>query len=84
MLDGDELRRTLCADLGFSRRDRDANVHRTGFVAQLLARNGIVVLVPVIAPYAQARAAVAQHHEDCGTPYLEVDERAALYRSLLD
>jgi len=72
VLDGDELRRTLCAELGFSPTDRDTNVRRIGFVAQLLARNGIVVLVPVIAPYARSRAAVARHHADRGTGYLEV------------
>src|SRR6476660_4754898 len=66
ILDGDELRHTLCSELGFSRADRDTNVRRIGFVAQLLARNGIVVLVPVIAPYARSRAAVARHHEEHG------------------
>ncbi|NUT50848.1 MAG: adenylyl-sulfate kinase [Saccharothrix sp.] len=72
VLDGDDLRATLCADLGFSRADRDANVRRTGFVAQLLARHGVVVLVAVIAPYRESRAAVRAHHERCGTRYLEV------------
>jgi adenylylsulfate kinase len=71
VLDGDELRTSLCADLGFSRADRDMNVRRIGFVAELLARNGIVVLAPVIAPYADSRAAVRAHHERSGTAYRE-------------
>jgi adenylylsulfate kinase len=72
VLDGDELRAQLTADLGFSRRDRAANVSRIGYVARLLARHGVVVLVPVIAPYADDRDLIrAGHHAD-GTAYLEV------------
>lgn len=71
VLDGDEVRTGLCADLGFSRADRDANVLRIGYVAELLARHGVVVLVPVIAPYAAARTAVREHHARHGTPFLE-------------
>lgn len=72
VLDGDEIRTFLSAGLGFSRADRDTNVQRTGLVAELLARNGVLVLVPVIAPYADSRAAVRARHEATGTPYLEV------------
>ena len=71
VLDGDELRRGLCADLGFSRADRETNVRRIGIAAELLARNGIIVLVPVIAPYADGRAAVRAHHEGRGTRFRE-------------
>lgn len=72
VLDGDELRTHLTADLGFSRDDRDTNVRRVGFVARLLARNGVVVLVPVIAPYASARAQVRAQHDAEATAYVEV------------
>ena len=72
LLDGDELRTHLTADLGFSRSDRDTNVQRVGFVARLLARNGIIVLVPVIAPYAAARAKVRSEHDVDGTTFVEV------------
>ncbi len=44
VLDGDELRRGLSAGLGFSRDDRDTHVRRVGFVAELLARHGVVAL----------------------------------------
>ncbi|MBB5121342.1 adenylylsulfate kinase [Streptomyces eurocidicus] len=72
VLDGDEIREFLSAGLGFSRADRDTNVRRIGFVAELLARHGVAVLVPVIAPYADAREAVRKHHQEHGTGYLEV------------
>jgi len=72
VLDGDELRRGLSAGLGFSREDRDIHVRRVGFVAELLARHGIVTLVPVIAPYAATRDEVRALHDARATSYLEV------------
>ncbi|WP_434975380.1 adenylyl-sulfate kinase [Streptomyces mesophilus] len=72
VLDGDEIREFLSAGLGFSREDRDTNVQRIGFVAELLASQGVLVLVPVIAPYAQSRDAVRRRHQKEGTAYLEV------------
>ena len=72
VLDGDEVRRHLSAGLGFDRADRDTHVRRIGFVAELLARNGVVVVVPVIAPYASTRQEVRDLHQAAGTTYLEV------------
>ena len=72
LLDGDEIREFLSAGLGFDRADRHTNVQRIGFVAELLARNGVLALVPVIAPYADSRDAVRKRHESNGTTYLEV------------
>ncbi|GAB3168840.1 adenylyl-sulfate kinase [Streptomyces incanus] len=72
LLDGDEIREFLSAGLGFSREDRHTNVQRIGFVAELLARNGVTALVPVIAPYADSRDAVRERHETNGTSYVEV------------
>ncbi|MEW2529826.1 adenylyl-sulfate kinase [Streptomyces sp. NPDC047071] len=72
VLDGDEIREFLSAGLGFSRADRDTNVQRIGFVAELLARNGVLALVPVIAPFADSREAVRKRHQAGGTAYLEV------------
>jgi adenylylsulfate kinase len=72
LLDGDLVRETLCADLGFSRADRDANVSRIGFVAALLAKHGVAVLAPVISPYAAARDAVRAQHAALGAAFLEV------------
>ncbi|MDG9702378.1 adenylyl-sulfate kinase [Streptomyces sp. DH37] len=72
VLDGDEIREFLSAGLGFSREDRHTNVQRIGFVAELLASNGVKALVPVIAPYADSREAVRKRHQAEGTAYLEV------------
>ncbi|MBT2382362.1 adenylyl-sulfate kinase [Streptomyces sp. ISL-11] len=72
VLDGDEIREFLSAGLGFSREDRSTNVQRIGFVAQLLAAHGVKVLVPVIAPYADAREAVRERHRKHDTGYVEV------------
>ncbi|MFJ3668980.1 adenylyl-sulfate kinase [Streptomyces sp. NPDC090106] len=72
VLDGDEIREFISAGLGFSREDRHTNVQRIGFVAELLARNGVKALVPVIAPYADSRDAVRKRHEENGTSYVEV------------
>ncbi|WP_240434821.1 adenylyl-sulfate kinase [Streptomyces sp. YIM 130001] len=72
VLDGDEMRSSLCADLGFSRADRNASVQRLGLMAEVLARNGVTTLVSVIAPYATGREAVRERHERSGTHYLEV------------
>lgn len=72
VLDGDELRTNLSSGLGFSAEDRDTHVRRVGFVARLLAGNGVIALVPVIAPYAHSRAAVREHHAARGATFLEV------------
>jgi adenylylsulfate kinase len=72
ILDGDEVRTNLSAGLGFSRADRDTNVRRIGWVARLLASHGVVVLVPVIAPYAQARDEVRAAHVSASVPFVEV------------
>lgn len=72
VLDGDEIRRNLTPDLGFSRADREENVRRIGHIAMLLARNGVIVLVPVIAPYAEARDKVRAAHAESGVEFFEV------------
>ncbi|MFG2786570.1 adenylyl-sulfate kinase [Streptomyces sp. NPDC048419] len=72
VLDGDEIRRFLSAGLGFSREDRNSNVQRIGLVSEVLARNGVLCVVPVIAPYADSREAVRTRHDASATPYIEV------------
>jgi adenylylsulfate kinase len=72
VLDGDEIREFISAGLGFSREDRHTNVQRIGFLAELLARNGVKALVPVIAPYADSREAVRKRHQEGGAAYIEV------------
>lgn len=58
LLDGDEIRLFLSRDLGFSKQDRDENVRRIGYVAELLTRSDVIALVSAISPYRSARDAV--------------------------
>ena len=78
VLDGDNLRHGLNADLGFSPSDRAENVRRVSAVALLLADAGLVVLVPVVSPYAADRALVRASHETMGARFLEVHVDAPL------
>src|SRR5213082_847328 len=55
LLDGDVVRTNLSKGLGFSKEDRDTNILRIGFVANLLTRNGVVTIVSAISPYREAR-----------------------------
>lgn len=72
LLDGDELREGLSRDLGFSREDRNTHVERVGYLARVLARNGVWAVVPVIAPYASAREENRTRHASEDVPYVEV------------
>jgi adenylylsulfate kinase len=60
VLDGDIVRENLTKGLGFSKADRDENIRRIGFVAHLLSRNGVIVLVSAISPYRAIREEVRQ------------------------
>ncbi|MDP9451812.1 MAG: adenylyl-sulfate kinase [Actinomycetota bacterium] len=72
VLDGDNLRHGLNADLGFADHDRAENVRRLGEVAGLLADAGLVALVPAISPFRAGRAAARAAHEQAGLRFLEV------------
>lgn len=63
VLDGDVVRAHLTKGLGFSREDRDENVRRIGFVADLLSRNGVTVLCSVISPYRNVRDELRELHQ---------------------
>ena len=69
VLDGDIVRTNLSKGLGFSREDRDTNILRIGFVANLLTRNGVGVIVSAISPYKEARDQVRR---EIGEGFLEV------------
>ncbi len=60
LLDGDVVRTHLSQGLGFSKQDRDINVRRIGFVANLLSRNGIIAIVAAISPYREIREELKQ------------------------
>jgi len=87
LLDGDTVRRNLCKDLGFSKQDRDENIRRIGFVADLLTRNGVVVLVSAISPYRSIRDEVramigdfAEIYVNAPLPVCEQRDIKGLYR----
>ncbi|MCC5600900.1 adenylyl-sulfate kinase [Nostoc favosum] len=60
VLDGDVMRQNLCNQLGFSKEDREENIRRIGFVAHLLTKNDVIVLVSVISPYRHIRQQMRQ------------------------
>src|SRR3954447_10905391 len=64
VLDGDIVRTNLSKGLSFSRDDRNINVLRIGFVANLLTRNGVGVIVSAISPYKEARDQVRRRIVD--------------------
>lgn len=72
VLDGDNLRFGLNADLGFSDDDRVENVRRVGEVAAIVASLGTVVLAPVISPFRAGRADVRAAHERMGVAFYEI------------
>lgn len=80
VLDGDLVRQSLSYGLGFGREDRDRNIQRIAFVANLLSRNDVVVIVAVVSPYRAARdearrslAHFFEVHIDC--PLSECEKR---------
>ena len=72
ILDGDNLRHGLNADLGFSPEDRAENVRRVTEVARLIADAGVVAIVSLVSPYRADREAARAAHEADGLPFLEI------------
>jgi adenylyl-sulfate kinase len=90
LLDGDFVRTNLSQGLGFSREDRDTNIHRIGFVAELLTRHGVIVVVAAISPYRNARDQVkgkipnfVEVHVDCPIEVLTARDTKGLYKRAL-
>lgn len=71
VLDGDIVRENLSKGLGFSKEDRDTNINRIAFVADLLSRNGVPVITAAISPYRETRDAARKLHEGKGA-FVEV------------
>jgi adenylyl-sulfate kinase len=78
LLDGDDVRTFLSAGLGFSRADRDTNVHRIAYVGRMLAKHGVLVFVAAISPYAETRAELRARSAAAGHPFVEVFVHAPL------
>lgn len=91
VLDGDIVRENLSRGLGFSKEDRDTNVRRIGFVASLLARNQVIVIVAAISPYREirdeVRASAPQFIEvyvRCSIDELVVRDTKGLYQRAIN
>jgi adenylylsulfate kinase len=88
ILDGDEVRENLSKGLGFSKEDRDTNIRRIGFVANLLARNGCVAVTAAISPYREIRdevrkktqAAFVEVYVEAPLDILEERDTKGLYK----
>ncbi len=72
VLDGDVVRENLSKGLGFSKEDRDINIRRIAFVADLLSRNGVPVITAAISPYRAIRDEARRMHEETGAAFVEV------------
>ncbi len=92
VLDGDTIRRNLSKGLGYSKEDRDTNIRRIGFVANLLGRNSVNVIVAAISPYrsiraevraAQDRARFVEVFVDCPLETLMERDPKGLYKKAL-
>jgi adenylyl-sulfate kinase len=90
VFDGDEVRAYLSTGLGFSKEDRDTNVLRIGYVARLLSKHGVAVVVAAIAPYAETRQRVRDSigsfievHVDCPLDELVRRDPKGLYKKAL-
>ena len=75
ILDGDVVRENLSKGLGFSKEDRDTNIRRIAFVADLLSRNGVPVITAAISPYREIRG---EARELMGERFIEVFVKASV------
>jgi bifunctional enzyme CysN/CysC len=72
ILDADNVRHGLNADLGFTDEDRAENIRRMAEVACLFADSGLVAVVPIISPFIASRAHARKIHEDRNLKFIEV------------
>jgi bifunctional enzyme CysN/CysC len=72
LLDGDNLRHGLNADLGFSDRDRTENVRRAGEVSAMFAEAGALALIALICPFEEDRRLIRSLHEQAELPFAEI------------
>ena len=75
VLDGDVVRTNLSKGLGFSKEDRDTNIRRIAFVADLLSRNGVVAITAAISPYREIRD---EARELMGARFIEIHVKASV------
>jgi len=71
MIDGDIYRSKLCKDLGFSKKDRQENIRRLGFIASRFSKQGIVSIMSVINPFEETRLELARNYPNVKTIFLD-------------
>ncbi|MEM1971372.1 MAG: adenylyl-sulfate kinase [Candidatus Anstonellales archaeon] len=80
LLDGDEVRRNLSPDLGFSKQDREMHARRVVYISKLLARNGIISIVSLISPYRAFRAYAREELKDFVEVYVKCSINTCIKR----
>jgi adenylylsulfate kinase len=80
VIDGDIYRKILCRDLGFSKDDRNENIRRLGFVANLLAINGVVAILAAINPYEDVRQELRAYGPHVNTVWVNCDMETLITR----
>jgi len=81
-LDADAVRQHLCRGLGFSKQDRDENIRRIGFAAELLTKKGVIALVSAISPYRAVRDEVRANIGDFVEVYVNAPLEACEQRDV--
>jgi adenylylsulfate kinase len=71
IIDGDEYRKYLCSDLGFTKKDRNTNIRRLAFVAGRLSNYNVIPIICAINPYEEIRREVASTYPDVKTVYIK-------------
>jgi len=80
VIDGDAYRKKLCADLDFSRAGRNENIRRLAFVADVLARNGIIPIICAINPYEDIRQEIEVAYSNVMTVYINCNMDVLIQR----
>ncbi len=73
VIDGDVYRKKLCPDLGFSKKDRNENIRRLGFVSSKFAENGVISILAVINPYEEIRKELSLYGPHVKTVWINCD-----------
>jgi adenylylsulfate kinase len=80
VIDGDRYRKIICPDLGYSKEDRNENIRRLGFVANLLATHGVIAIIAAINPYDDIRKELKAYGPHVKTVWIQCDLDTLLER----
>lgn len=80
VIDGDEYRKVLCADLGFSKADRNTNIRRLAFVASKLSQHDVVAIICAINPYEDIRQEISATYPNVKTVFIDCDMETLIAR----